>query len=123
MSQNSLFVIRENSYLKHRQRVPCPFCLFVYGRKISGFLLGLNVNAIVVLMRRKFTVTIEKGEKYFFGEVLGLPGCYSQGKTVKELLQNFKEAIELYISSLKDDNLPLPKSDVKVELREVEVSV
>jgi predicted RNase H-like HicB family nuclease len=28
-----------------------------------------------------------------------LPGCYSQGETVKEALQNIKEAIELHVES------------------------
>lgn len=30
----------------------------------------------------------------FWGEVPGLPGCYSQGETVDELLANMREAIE-----------------------------
>ncbi|MFH1256495.1 MAG: type II toxin-antitoxin system HicB family antitoxin [Candidatus Diapherotrites archaeon] len=45
---------------------------------------------------------MEKGlDGYFVGEVLGLPGCYSQGKTVKELLANMKEAIEVYYESFR----------------------
>ena len=75
-------------------------------------------------MLRRFKVIIEpEPEGGFSVRVPSMPGCASQGETIKETLANIKEAIELYISSLKDDNLPLPKSDVKVELREVEVSV
>ena len=75
-------------------------------------------------MLRRFKVIIEpEPEGGFSIRVPALTGCASQGDTVKEALTNIKEAIELYILSLKDDNLPLPKSDVKVELREVEVSV
>ena len=75
-------------------------------------------------MLRRFKVIIEpEPEGGFSVHVPALTGCASQGETVKEALTNIKEAIELYILSLKDDNLPLPKSDVKVELREVEVSV
>jgi len=58
-------------------------------------------------MERRFKIAIEKGlDGYFIGEVLGLPGCYSQGKTVKELLQNMKEAIEIYHESSSFLNYP-----------------
>ena len=54
-------------------------------------------------MEKKFSVIIEKGlDGYFIGEAPELPGCYSQGKTVKELLANMKEAIELYLESVKE---------------------
>ena len=54
-------------------------------------------------MEKKFTVIVEKGlDGYYIGEVPALPGCYSQGKTVKELTENIKEAIELYIESMKE---------------------
>ncbi len=32
-------------------------------------------------------------------EVPSLPGCYSQGETVEESLQNIREAIDLHIAS------------------------
>ncbi|MCX6101203.1 MAG: type II toxin-antitoxin system HicB family antitoxin [Candidatus Bipolaricaulota bacterium] len=48
------------------------------------------------MTRREFYVLIEKDEDGFFvGEVPGLAGCYSQGRTVNELLQNVREAIGL----------------------------
>jgi len=47
-------------------------------------------------MKRDFYVVIEKDEDgYYVGEVPGLRGCYSQGKTIDELLENIKEAILL----------------------------
>ena len=52
--------------------------------------------------------------------VPALPGCASQGETEEEALANIKEAIELYLWSLKDDGLPIPESDVI--LKEVEVT-
>ncbi len=49
-------------------------------------------------MNREFYVIIEKDEDgLFVGEVPALKGCYSQGKTVEELLKNIREVIELCI--------------------------
>ncbi|KKU10479.1 MAG: hypothetical protein UX13_C0011G0020 [Candidatus Woesebacteria bacterium GW2011_GWB1_45_5] len=45
-----------------------------------------------------YTVVIEKGEDgYFISDVLELPGCHTQEKTIPELLKNTKEAIQLYL--------------------------
>lgn len=72
-------------------------------------------------MEKKFRVLVEKGlDGYFVGEVLDLPGCYSQGKSVTELMKNIKEAIEVYIETMADLN----KKSVKkfFEIREVVVN-
>lgn len=48
--------------------------------------------------KRQFTVIIEEGEDgYLIGTALELKGCHTQGKTIKELLKNTREAIELYL--------------------------
>ena len=45
-----------------------------------------------------FNIIIEKGEDgYLISEVLELPGCHTQGKTMDELLKRTKEAISLYL--------------------------
>ncbi len=51
-------------------------------------------------MERDFYVLIEKDENGFFvGEVPSLKACYSQGRTMDELLQNIREVIELCLES------------------------
>ena len=53
-------------------------------------------------------VVLEKDEdNYFTVTVPSLPGCVSQGKTRKDALENVKEAIELHVSSLAEDGIPL----------------
>jgi len=32
-----------------------------------------------------------------------LPGCHTQGETIEELMKNVKEAIELYLETLTDE--------------------
>jgi len=35
--------------------------------------------------------------------VPNLPGCHTQGETLEELMENVKEAIELYLETLTDE--------------------
>ncbi len=45
-----------------------------------------------------FKVIVEKDQTgYYVAEVPALPGCVSQGKTLKEVRENTKEAIEGWI--------------------------
>jgi len=49
-----------------------------------------------------FNVIIEKdGEGYFVSEVVGLPGCHTQAKSIDELIERTKEAIALYLECEK----------------------
>lgn len=57
-------------------------------------------------------VIIEKGEdEYFVASVPSLKGCWSQGKTREDALQNIREAIDLYLE-------PEPSDYVSVHGRE-----
>jgi len=46
---------------------------------------------------------IEHERDGFFAYVPALKGCVSQGDTVEETLQNIKEAIELYLEDVGED--------------------
>ncbi len=53
-------------------------------------------------MTQTFHVVIEKGEDgYILSDVVELPGCHTQAKTMDELLKRTKEAIALYLKSKK----------------------
>ena len=72
-------------------------------------------------MLRRFKIILEKEPAGGFSVyVPALPGCATQGETLEECLKNAKEAINLFIATLKEDNIPLPESDVLLE--EVEVT-
>ena len=50
----------------------------------------------------KFNVVIEQGEDgYIISNVVELPGCHTQAKTMDELLKRTKEAISLYLKCKK----------------------
>ena len=58
----------------------------------------------------KYTVILERDEEgYYVVSVPALPGCFTQGKTKEEALENAKEAIESYTGSLKKHNEPIPE--------------
>jgi predicted RNase H-like HicB family nuclease len=62
---------------------------------------------VATMAHREFYVVIEKDEDGFFvGEVPGLSGCYSQGRTVDELLENIREVIALCLEENPDQEQP-----------------
>ena len=53
----------------------------------------------------EYTVILHKAEEGgYWVEVPALPGCYSQGETIEETIDNIKEAIELHLEDLKEKN-------------------
>ena len=53
----------------------------------------------------EYTILICKDEDGgFWSEVPALSGCYSQGETIEETMENTKEAIEAHIIALKEDH-------------------
>ena len=56
---------------------------------------------------REFYVMIEKDEDGFYiGEVPQLRGCYSQGKSLDELMENIEEVVRLCLEEEESDVLP-----------------
>lgn len=55
-------------------------------------------------MNDKLTVKIKKGENgYYIASVPELPGCHTQAKTLNELMERIKEAVELYLEVIQKD--------------------
>lgn len=54
-------------------------------------------------MRHKVSVIIERDENGYYAFCPELEGCQTQGDTVEEALDNIKEAIELYLEVLTDE--------------------
>ncbi|MDO8516643.1 MAG: type II toxin-antitoxin system HicB family antitoxin [Nanoarchaeota archaeon] len=65
-----------------------------------------------------FNLIIEKDEDGFFvSEVVELPGCHTQAKSMDELIKRTKEAISLY---LKCEGMNIPKGNF-IGLQKIEV--
>ena len=68
------------------------------------------------MANRKFYVLTEKDEDgIFVGEVPKLKGCYTQGKTIDELMTNMKEVIALCLE-VQDVDLPIFDGIQKIEI-------
>ena len=71
----------------------------------------------------EYTVVIHPAEEGgYWCEVPALPGCYSQGETIEETLNNAKCAIESHIYALKENNEEIP-SEKGFVISKIEVKV
>ena len=70
----------------------------------------------------RYTVVLEQEpDGGFVVSVPALPGCVSQGHTRDEALANIREAIELYVETLREAGEPVPTEAGK-EFVEVEAA-
>lgn len=58
---------------------------------------------------KEYLVVFEWTGNNFSAYVPDLPGCISTGKTIDETEQNIKEAISLYIDTLREDGKTVPE--------------
>lgn len=57
-------------------------------------------------MKRKYTVLIEKDEDgWLVSEVIELPGCHTQAKTIEQLIERTKEAIKSYLDNSEEQDI------------------
>jgi len=51
----------------------------------------------------RFSIVIEKDEEGYFAFCPELQGCYTQGDTYEEVLENIKDAIRLHVNDRLDN--------------------
>lgn len=56
-------------------------------------------------MSRKVSIVIEKDEYGYYAYCPELEGCQTQGDSFEEVIANIKEAIELYLETLSEDEI------------------
>lgn len=67
----------------------------------------------------KYTMIIEEGENNYSAYLPDLPGCVTTAKTIEELKQLMREAVELHIQGMIEDGLPIPEPNSHVEYIEI----
>ena len=59
---------------------------------------------------RRFLVIIEEAGENYSAYSPDLPGCVATGRSREEVERNMREAIEMHVNGLIEDNLPVPES-------------
>ncbi|BAU14639.1 hypothetical protein LEP3755_51900 [Leptolyngbya sp. NIES-3755] len=74
-------------------------------------------------MSYKIDVVIEKDADGYYAYCPALKGCQTQGDTLEEVQANIKEAIELYLSTLsEEEKQALQKQEVLTMTLEMQVA-
>lgn len=69
----------------------------------------------------KYKIIIEEDEdRMYIASCPALQGCYTQGKTIEETIENLKDCIKLHLEARKSLREPIP---IEVLVDEVQVSV
>ncbi|OGP47167.1 MAG: hypothetical protein A2022_00400 [Deltaproteobacteria bacterium GWF2_42_12] len=56
-------------------------------------------------MSYKVSIVIEKDERGYYAYCPELEGCQTQGDSLEEVVANMKEAIELYLETLSENEI------------------
>lgn len=67
----------------------------------------------------RYKIVLHKSEEGYSVSCPGLPGCWSQGATETEALENIQDAIREYLAAVDD----LLHETPDAEVREVEITV
>jgi predicted RNase H-like HicB family nuclease len=70
----------------------------------------------------RFSIVIEKDKDGYFAFCPELQGCYTQGATYEETIENIKDAIRLHVEDRLEDGDDIPQAE-SVSLTSAEVTV
>ena len=67
----------------------------------------------------RYAIVIEKAEGNYSAYVPDLPGCVATGKTIPDVQQSIREAVELHLAGMREDGIPLPTPSIQVDYIDV----
>ncbi len=72
---------------------------------------------------RRYTIVLVPDREVggYTVQVPALPGCFTEGDTVEECLENARDVIRLFIEELTARGEPIPQEDEPLQLVAVEV--
>ena len=63
-----------------------------------------------------YTIILEKeDDDGYHAFCPALPGCHTQGENYDDTMVNIRDAIKLYIESLKAHHEPIPEEDITIK--------
>lgn len=70
----------------------------------------------------RFSIVVEKDDDGYFASCNELQGCYTQGETYEEVLENIRDAISIHVEDRLEsgEEIPQPKT-VSLTLMELAV--
>lgn len=69
---------------------------------------------------KRYAIVLENAGTNWAAYVPDLPGCVATGATRAETEESIREAIQLHLEGMVEDNLPIPEPASQVEYVEVE---
>ena len=69
----------------------------------------------------RYAIVVERAVNNYSAYVPDLPGCVATGATLEESARLIREAIELHLTGLREDGLPIPQPSSQVEYVDVAV--
>ncbi|WP_092050628.1 type II toxin-antitoxin system HicB family antitoxin [Planctomicrobium piriforme] len=74
--------------------------------------------------KHTFQVLVEQDEEgWYVAECPALKGCYTQGKTYEEVMDNIRDVIELCLEELRASGQSVPTQPEIISVRRVEVVI
>lgn len=73
-------------------------------------------------MKYRFSVIIEKDKDGYFAFCPELQGCYTQGDTYEEILENIKDVMKLHIEDRRESKETISHPEM-INLTSVEITV
>ena len=67
----------------------------------------------------RYAIVIEKAESNYSAYVPDLPGCVATGASLEEVEAEIREAIEFHLEGMREDGVPIPTAQSKVDYVEV----
>ena len=69
----------------------------------------------------RYAIVVERAANNYSAYVPDLPGCVATGATMEETEQLIREAVELHLTGLREDGLPIPQPSSQVDYVEMAV--
>lgn len=77
---------------------------------------------LVDMKNYRFSVLVEHDKDGYFAFCPELQGCYSQGNTYEEALENIKDAIQLHLEDRVAEREEIPEPIKSISLSTIEVT-